>query len=132
VSTTFLDTDVCIAILRGKDPSLESKLRELPITTVEIPSVVIAELWVGVCKSENPSRAESKLELFMRDLQITPFDESAARKYGQIRADLERRGVSIGENDLLIAATVINHGGRLITRNHREYAHVQGLRVETW
>ena len=128
----FLDTDVCIAILRGKEPSLESKLMELPMTSVEIPSVVAAELWVGVHKSDNPTRAEAKLQLFLRNLRITAFDEAAARKYGETRADLESQGISIGGNDLLIAATVLARPGRLITRNQREYTRVRELRVETW
>jgi len=129
---TFLDSDVCISILRGKEPSLESKLRELPMSSVEIPSIVAAELWVGVHKSDNPKRAERKLELFLGDLQTAPFDYNAARKYGEIRGNLEKQGTSIGGNDLLIAATVVARGGRLITRNQSEYARVHGLQVETW
>lgn len=129
---TFLDTDVCIAILRGKEPALEAKLKELSISEVEIPSVVAAELWVGVYKAEQPKRAEAKLSLFLRELKTTSFDEDAAIKYGEIRADLERRGISIGGNDLLIAAIALTRGGRLVTRNHREYSRVPGLPVDLW
>ncbi len=129
---TFLDTDICITILRGKDPSVESKLRELSITAIEIPSIVVAELWVGVYKSNDPTNAERKLDLFLRDLPTAPFDESTARKYGEIRANLERNGKVIGGNDLLIAATVLVREGRLITRNKREYARVPGLPIEVW
>ena len=129
---TFLDTDVCITILRGKEPSVESKLRDLPITSVEVPSVVVAELWVGVHKSDHPTKAERKLELFLRDLQTSPFDDGAARKYGEIRAALELQGNTIGGNDLLIAAAVLSRAGRLITRNGREYSRVHGLQIETW
>lgn len=79
-----------------------------------------AVFWVGAEKSDYPARAASKLETFLRDLAIAPFDELAARKYGEIRADLEKRGTIIGGNDLLIAAIVLTHAGTLITRNQRE------------
>jgi len=130
--TVFLDTDICIAILRGKEPDLESRLKTLPMASVELSSVVVAELWVGVEKSISPAKAEKKLETFLRDLSTVPFDGAAARKYGEIRADLEKRGISIGGNDLLIAATTLEKGGTLITRNRREYERVQGLQIEVW
>jgi len=129
---TFLDTDICISILRGKNPELEARLRELSMIEVEIPSVVAAELWVGVFKAEHAIRAEAKLNLFLKNLKTAEFDEGAAIRYGEIRADLETRGVTIGGNDLLIAATVLSRNGRLITRNQSEYVRVPGLRVETW
>lgn len=128
----FLDTDICIAILRGKEPDLESRLKKLPIESIKLSSVVVAELWVGVEKSSQPEKAEKKLKTFLRDFQTASFDLHAARKYGQIRAALEKRGNSIGANDLLIAATVVYHNGTLITRNHREYNRVNGLQVEVW
>ena len=130
--TTFLDTDICVSILRGKDRECEARLSELPILSVEIPSVVAAELWVGLHKAEHPMRAREKLERFLAELQTTAFDEAAARHYGEIRARLEKRGISIGANDLLIAAQVISRGGKLITRNLGEYVRIPELVLETW
>ena len=128
----FLDTDICIAILRGKEPDLESKLKTMPLASVKLSSVVVAELWVGVEKSAHREKAERKLQTFLRDLPTESFDGQMARKYGEIRADLEKRGISIGANDFLIAATALEHGATLITRNHREYNRVKGLQVEVW
>lgn len=127
----LLDTDICIAILRGKEPDLESKLNHLPLASVEVPSIVVAELWVGVEKSSHRERSERKLRTFLRDIPTVPFEESAALKYGEIRAQLERGGTSIGANDLLIAAMTVVRFATLITRNRREYG-VPGLKIEVW
>ena len=129
---TFLDTDICIAILRGKEPSLEERLQRVPISKIALPSIVVAELWVGVQKSMNPQNAERKLEIFLQDIPTIPFEAATAKKYGEIRTELERKGITIGANDLLIAATALENGARLVTRNHREYARVEGLTVDVW
>ncbi|MEO7162843.1 MAG: type II toxin-antitoxin system VapC family toxin [Bdellovibrionia bacterium] len=129
---TFLDTDICIAILRGKEPLLEAKLMQLPLSSIKLSSVVVAELWVGVEKSQNPEKAEQKLQTFLNALSTEPFTEKSARIYGQIRGNLEKRGLSIGANDLLIAAIALEQEGTLITRNYREYERIKNLKVEVW
>jgi len=44
-----------------------------------------------------------------------------------VRRDLEGAGVSIGMADSLIAGIVLEHGGRLLTRNQRHFERVEGL-----
>ena len=65
-------------------------------------------------------------------MEILPFDDRAAAAYGPVRADLERRGVSIGSMDLMIAAHALNLDVTLVTHKTREFSRVEGLRVETW
>lgn len=52
--------------------------------------------------------------------------ESADRA-ARVRRDLEKAGVSIGMADSLIAGIVLEHGGRLLTRNQRHFDRVEGL-----
>jgi tRNA(fMet)-specific endonuclease VapC len=52
--------------------------------------------------------------------------------YAQIRADLKKRGVMIGANDLLIAAHARSLGLTLITNNTREFRRVRNLSIENW
>jgi tRNA(fMet)-specific endonuclease VapC len=49
-----------------------------------------------------------------------------------MRADLERRGQMIGNNDLWIAAHAKTAGMTLVTDNEREFRRVRGLKVENW
>ncbi len=56
----------------------------------------------------------------------------AVGHYGDIRADLERKGTPIGVNDLHIAAHARSTGMVLATNNLRELQMVAGLRVENW
>lgn len=52
--------------------------------------------------------------------------------YGQIRCELEKRGVVIEPNDLLIASMVLNHNGVLVTNNLKEFQRVKNLKLESW
>ena len=60
------------------------------------------------------------------------WDRAAGEHYADIRADLKRRGETIGANDLMIAAHARSLGATLITNNMREFVRVSGLVVENW
>lgn len=49
-----------------------------------------------------------------------------------IRSDLEKRGVIINGNDLLIAAHALSKDLTLVTNNIREFSRVNGLIIENW
>ncbi len=53
-------------------------------------------------------------------------------EYGEIRAELEKKGTIIGGNDMMIAAQARRRGLTVITNNVKEYKRVRGLHVEDW
>ena len=57
---------------------------------------------------------------------------AAARRYGELRAHLERLGTPIGPLDLQIAAHALALGVTLVTNNLREFDRVPGLHAENW
>jgi tRNA(fMet)-specific endonuclease VapC len=52
--------------------------------------------------------------------------ETAAEAYGTIRAQLESKGETIGNNDLWIAAHAIAVGLTLVTNKEGEFRRVRG------
>lgn len=127
-----LDSCTCIDFLRGKAPFVYRLLRESDPQLFRIPAIVEAELRVGAQKSDDPARAHRVLDLFLLPFETIPFDSSCAFVYGRIRAELERQGLSIGRNDLLIAATALANNAVLVTSNVREFKRVSGLMLEEW
>ena len=128
----LLDTDVCVAFLRGRDAPVRDRLLELPPAEVFLCSVVKAELWVGARRSARVAENLRTLEAFFEPIASLPFDDEAAARYGSIRAQLEREGRSIGGNDTLIAAIALAADATLVTRNADEFRRVPGLRLEVW
>jgi len=91
-----------------------------------------AELLHGVEKSAQPERNLAAVEDFCSRLTVLDYGQKAAGHYGDIRADLERKGTPIGVNDLHIAGHARSEGLTVVTNNLREFERVEGLRLEKW
>jgi len=127
----LLDTNICIYIINAKPAAVLQRFKQYRMGDIGLCSVVAAELAFGVAKSGS-ARNRQALEMFLAPLAILPFDEPAFWAYGDLRADLERRGTPIGLLDTMIAAHALSHLATLITNNTRDFALVPSLRVENW
>lgn len=128
----LLDTNVLVDFLRGKNQYALRMLRASNAAIFKVPSVVKAELLLGVEKSADPGPSRLKVELLLLPFEVLPFDDQCALHYARIRACLEEKGTSIGANDYLIAACAMAHGATVVTNNVREFQRVPGLSVEQW
>jgi len=131
--TTFvLDTDVCIELLRGHVPAEGLESARVPLDASSISSVTLAELEVGVAKAPVPARLRRQLDEFLEQVVVADFDTAAARHYGEIRSHLEKKGMTIGPLDLLIAAHARSRGATLVTANLGEFRRVSGMKCIGW
>jgi tRNA(fMet)-specific endonuclease VapC len=124
----MLDSSVCVPVLRGK-----ATLHALPDPSgTFISSIVAAELLAGAAKLPVADPQIERLNEFIEIFQAIDFTEAGARHYGEIRADLEKKGTIIGPLDLLIAAHARSVGATLITANAGEFKRVRGLKMLVW
>lgn len=128
----MLDTNTCIALIKGQPERTLRKLRGRSVGQVGISSITLAELQYGVARSRRAPEAAAALAEFLLPLEVAGFDAEAAEQYGQVRAGLGRRGLPIGPLDTLIAAHACALDTILVTHNTREFRRVEGLRVEDW
>jgi tRNA(fMet)-specific endonuclease VapC len=128
----LLDTNTCIKYLNGRSERIRQALEARSPDEVTVCSVVKAELFYGAMKSAQPERNLAKQHLFLNRFASFAFDDNAAQTYGQIRAKLERLGLPIGPNDLLIAAIASANNATLVTHNTREFSRVTGLQLADW
>ncbi|WP_439557962.1 type II toxin-antitoxin system tRNA(fMet)-specific endonuclease VapC [Dyadobacter sp.] len=128
----LLDTNIVAYIIKKRPIEVLHKLQTLDWKEIAISSIVVAELWYGVEKSQLKEQNKAALEAFLRPFTVIDFDTPAAEAYASIRADLESNGKVIGANDLLISAHALSHGLILVTNNVREFERVGGLQIENW
>jgi len=108
------------------------KLQSLNADQVCISSITYAELFYGAMKSQQPVKNIEQIIALKKAIPVLNFDEPAAEKYGEIRADLEKQGLIIGSNDFLIAAHALSEKCILISNNLREFNRVKNLQTENW
>jgi len=127
----LLDTNAVSSLVNDPDGRVAASIERAGEASICTSIIVAAELHFGVAKKKS-RRLLTQVETALAHLDIQPFAAPADRIYGELRADLERKGRPIGPNDLLIAAHALALDCILVTDNEREFSRVKTLRVENW
>lgn len=128
----MLDTNICIYAIKNKPKEVIERLKEHEPSEICISLVTYAELIHGVEKSKAVNKNRIALTLLLADIEILPFDANVAESYGEIRAELERKGNPIGALDMMIAGHAKSLGYTVVTNNTKEFERIVGLRFENW
>jgi len=128
----LLDTDICIYIRRGQPEQVLRRFRTVRPGEAALSVITYGELLYGAEKNALRERSLERLRRMSELVPTLPLPEKAAEMYGFIRADLERRGEMIGNNDLWIAAHALASGLILVTNNEKEFRRIRGLKVQNW
>ncbi len=128
----MLDTDICIYVHRSRSPQVLKRFQDLREGEAVLSVITFGELLYGAAKSTKRIEALARLEELKRLLHVLPMDEAVGNAYGLLRAELERRGELIGNNDLWIAAHALSAGLVLVTNNQREFSRVRSLKIQNW
>ena len=128
----LLDTNACIRYITGRSTFLRDKIEATPADEIAICSIVKAEMFYGSMKSQNPQKSLKEQKEFLDQFQSLPFDDEAALIFGEIRADLAKKGTPIGGYDLQIAAIALANNLTLITHNTNEFSRIGILKIEDW
>jgi tRNA(fMet)-specific endonuclease VapC len=127
----MLDTNIVIYVIKRRPIELLDVFNR-HAQKICISSITLAELLHGVEKSAMPERNLRQVEDFVSRLDVLEYGSKAASHYGEIRADLERKGTVIGVNDLHIAGHARSEGLTLVSNNLGEFERVDGLRLGNW
>ena len=127
----MLDTNIVIYVIKRRPIELLEVFNR-HAGQMCISSITLAELLHGVEKSAMPDHNLRQVEDFIARLEVLEYGGKAAAHYGEIRADLERKGTPIGVNDLHIAGHARSEGLTLVSNNLREFERVDALRLVSW
>lgn len=107
-------------------------MRAISVDRLRLCEVVKAELWYGAYHSQRRTENLRLLVYFFSGFISLPFDATAARLCGEIRADLAKHGTPIGPYDVQIAAIALASGLTLVTHNTAEFSRIRNLKLEDW
>lgn len=128
----LLDTNICIYIAKGQSLAVRDRFAQHTVHELAMSAITVGELRFGAEKSQARTRALATIEQLTQMIQPCALPLAASTHYGHIRAQLQRQGQPIGNNDLWLAAHALAEGWTLVTNNTREFDRVPGLRVENW
>jgi tRNA(fMet)-specific endonuclease VapC len=124
----LVDTDWIIHFFNGRSEII-AKLRELSVEGVAMSVVSLADLYEGIYYSRNPGNDEAVLRDFVRTVSVLGIDEEVTRIFGRERGRLRKLGRTVGDLDLLIAATALRHDLTLLSNNRRHFELVEKLQI---
>jgi predicted nucleic acid-binding protein len=75
---------------------------------------------------------ERRLVTLLAAVARAEWSDEVSRSFGELKAELERRGERVDDFGLAIAAHAIAHDATVVTRNARHFVRIRSLRVEDW
>ncbi|MEG3146118.1 type II toxin-antitoxin system VapC family toxin [Sphingomonas sp. RT2P30] len=119
----LFDSNMIIRAVMGIGDPLRRRLAACEEGDIVTSSIAYAEVAYGSVRGRAPSF--EKLQAFVEEALVLPFDHKAARAY----ATLPFRRASY---DRLIAAHALSEGLTVVTDNLADFADIPGLKVENW
>ena len=123
-----IDSNAYVAIQMGDEGVMQAIIS---FKTLVLPVVVLGELTYGALASGRPEENQKRVSEFARDCTLLEVTEAVSNRYAEIRLQLRAVGRPIPDNDAWIAASCVEAGVPLITRDSH-FDHVSSLKVIKW
>jgi predicted nucleic acid-binding protein len=127
-----LDTDLLIAILRGKEEAYNKVTKIDEESRGATTAINAFEIFFGAYKSAMKSENVKEAVKLLERLELIPFDLASSRKAGELTAELREKGQPIDYRDAMIAGIAIENDLTLVTRNKSHFSRIKNLKLETW
>ena len=127
-----LDTDLLVAILRGKETARDSVAALDESGRNATTSVNAFEIVYGAQRSARRGDNMKEALGLLDRLVVIPLDLPSARRAGEVAASLAARGEGIDYRDSMIAGIALESKLPLVTRNEKHFSRIKGLKLETW
>ena len=127
-----LDTDLLIAILRGKQEAYSIVTEIDEETKAATTAINTFEIFFGAHKSSMKNENIKEAAKSLDRLEVIPLDLPSSRKAAEISAKLAEKGEPIDYRDAMIAAIAIENDLTLVTRNKSHFKRIKNLKLGTW
>lgn len=124
----LIDSDIAVDHLSGRIWATDL-ITSLLDSGAAISLMTYAELYEGVLYGRRSAFAEIVFLEFLRWVKVLGFDEPTMQRFAAIRGYLRRRGLTLGDADLLVATTALHHDLTLVTRNFKHFSRIDDLKL---
>jgi len=130
--TYALDTNTLIFLLNNDALVIEKRDKAILVGgRFIIPPVVDYEIQRGLLY--NPSPRKEKIYFSLRQhYNVGIMTPEMWVKSAHIYVDLRKKGFTVGDDDIFIAAFCLLNGCTLVTRNTKDFENIAGLQQANW
>jgi toxin FitB len=139
VSALLLDTNIPSESIRSRpDPKVDAWIHEQDDETLHVSVVTIGELRKGLNLAPQGKRRSELEEWLEKDLiptfdgRMLPVTKAIAERWGALSAQRQLAGRPLSMADGLIAATALEHGLTLVTRNVKDFEQLGVTILNPW
>ena len=131
----FLLDTTAFSDLMTNHPTVDARLTRIPREDeVLLCTITRGEVAYGIARMPYGKRQQDlqrRAEHMMRRFRCEAVPPEAADVYARVKLAAQRKGITLGDNDLWIASTAISIGATLVTRDN-DFKGIDGLVVEDW
>lgn len=135
MTVTVLDTSACAALMRH-DPDIEHYLAQHTPGEFALVPPVVAEIEYGIRRLDESSHKRRLLEAerdrLFDTLKVLEWVPEASTHFGELKADLERKGTPVDDMDVAIAAIALSHRAAVLTANIAHFSRFTELAARHW
>ncbi|MCL1883274.1 MAG: DUF4411 family protein [Defluviitaleaceae bacterium] len=127
-----LDTNIIIKYLRNESGVIQNfRNAVLANHDIIIPQAVDYEMCRGF-RLVTAARKKANYNMLLHDCKIAEMDVPSWKHAEEIYENLYRKGFTVGEMDLLIAAYCLTHDCTIVTNNKKDFENIDGLKITDW
>jgi predicted nucleic acid-binding protein len=135
----LLDTDVVSALAKRRpDAAVRDWVRAVPMDRLYLSEATIGEIAKGIARLQDAARQAALMSWLDDELlpgfedRVLPVDRRVWRRWGLLTGEAMARGRPVPVLDALIAATALERGLSVVTRNTRDYLRLGAPTVDPW
>ncbi len=133
MDAALLDTDTLNEVLKRKNANVVRHAADYLATHGQfaISSITRYELLRGL-KEKNAASQLTRFHAFCKNTTILPVIDDILEVAVDLWVAGRRQGLAPKDADVIIAATALYHGRRLVTGNTAHFAWIVRLKLENW
>lgn len=132
--------DTCVISDLGKsdrNPFVTEYLSSIPTNATYISAITLGEIEYGLNLLPLGRRRKALEDVMYQVIsefstRILPVTKDISWIWGQLSANIHKRGFDIEVGDGLIAATALHHGMHVVTRNVKDFEPTGVLLINPW
>lgn len=126
----LLDTNICISLLKNKYGVRETIKKVQPVNCF-VSEITLGELYFGAAFSNNKEERLKDVSFIVNHFKIIPITD-ALPLFGDVKAELKRKGLLIDDFDILIGCSAIINNMIMVTDNVKHLERLPDIIIENW